>query len=300
MPIPKKIFQTARSYDALPAEIKENIARLRGLNSDWEYSFFDDDALKKYLRDHLKNHEWAAVEKLNPRYGVVLADIFRYLVIYNEGGVYLDVKVAAERPLEEAIDLESDFLISQWRNRLGEQYQGYGLHPELAEMPGGEFQQWIVVAAPRHPFLRAVIQRVLQNITTYTPGRFGSGYLGVLRVSGPIAYTQAIIPLLDHYPHTVCDIAARGIRYSLYDDDQTLRMHQSALPGHYTRENEPIVLRDSLVEPRETVISSLGELLAKEVRRNTDLILKLAIVSFASTLALLILVIAALSAVVIF
>ncbi len=38
-----------------------------------------------------------------PRYGVVLADIFRYLVIYNEGGVYLDIKSTVNRPLDEII-----------------------------------------------------------------------------------------------------------------------------------------------------------------------------------------------------
>lgn len=39
MTIPKKLFQTAKAYDILPGEIKDNIRSLRDLNPDWDYSF---------------------------------------------------------------------------------------------------------------------------------------------------------------------------------------------------------------------------------------------------------------------
>lgn len=41
---------------------------------------------------------------------------------------------------------------------------GLGLHPDLAHMAEGELQQWRVIAAPGHPFLRAVIKSDLSNI----------------------------------------------------------------------------------------------------------------------------------------
>ena len=43
------------------------------------------------------------------------------------------VKVFA--PDGEAIDPEAGFVISQWPNRVGQLYIGYGLHPELADVP---------------------------------------------------------------------------------------------------------------------------------------------------------------------
>lgn len=284
MSIPKKLFQTAKSYDTLPPEIKANIARLKELNPDWDYRFFDDEQMKSYLRSNLQPEEWALLQEINPRYGVVLADIFRYVIIYNEGGVYLDAKSTATKPLSQAIDPEAGFVISQWPNKVGQLYIGYGLHPELADVPGGEFQQWNVIAAAHHPFLKAVIARVLNNIRTYTPSQFGTDAYGVLRVSGPIAFTQAIYPLLDHYPHKVVNLEDWGILYSIYDAGGLPgQSHQARMPGHYSAVREPIIIRDVYVEKRQAVVSSIGDLLAREIRDNTDLLLKLAAFSIVST-----------------
>ena len=296
MSIPKKLFQTAKSYDTLPAEIIENIARLKELNPDWEYRFFDDEQMKSYLRSNLQPEEWDLLQEVNPRYGVVLADIFRYVIVYKEGGVYLDVKSTATKPLSQTIDPEAAFVISQWPNKVGQSYVGYGLHPELADVPGGEFQQWNVMAVAQHPFLKAVIARVFSNIRAYTPSQFGTDAYGVLRVSGPIAFTQAIYPLLDHFPHKIVDLERWGVLYSIYDAGSAPgQSHQARMPGHYATVREPVVLRDLYVEPPKSSVSKLSDLLAKELRDNIDLVLKLAVFSIISTATALVLLLALVS-----
>lgn len=290
MRIPKTLVQTARNFDTLPAEIRENIGRLQSRNPDWNYRFFDDEQMKSYLRDHLGAEEWALIQEVNPKYGVVLADLFRYVFVYNEGGIYLDVKSTATIPLSQAVDPEARFVISQWHNKVGEPYVGYGLHPELSEVPGGEFQQWSVIAAPKHPFLEAVIARVINNLKIYTPGQFGTDAYSVLRVSGPIAFTKAILPLLDHYPHKVVDLESWGIFYSIYDTaGHPGQSHQARMPGHYAAVREPVVLRDLYVEPQSSTVTTLGDMIAKVLRDNIDLVLKLAVFSMLSTATVLIL-----------
>lgn len=286
MSIPKKIFQTAKSFETLPVEIRESIEQLRARNPEWSYTFFDDAAMKVYLRDHLNADDWQIVEDVNPKYGVVLADLFRYVLLYNEGGVYLDIKSTAWRPLSEVIEPGTEFVISQWENKIGQDHVGMGFYPELAYIPGGEFQQWCIIAAPRHPFLKAAIKQVLYNLKTYTPLTFGTDAWGVIRLSGPIAYTKAIYPLLDHYPHTAIDLTMWDIQYSIYGKagDKLFR-HQDTIKdyNHYSRVGEPIVRKDVFVEPEVTVVTKLGELLARELRENTDLVLKLAVFSVMST-----------------
>jgi hypothetical protein len=291
MRIPKTLIQTAKNYDVLPEEIKDNIRRLKSSNSDWAYLFFDDEQMKSYLQRNLEPYEWELLQEVNPRYGVVLADIFRYLIIYKEGGVYLDVKSTAMKPLSETIDPDAAFVVSQWPNKVGQLYVGYGLHPELADVPGGEFQQWSVMAEPGHPFLKAVIARVFQNIKSYTPSQFGTDAYSVLRVSGPIAFTQAICPLLDHYPHKVVDLNSWGIVYSIYDAKGAPgQSHQTRMPGHYAFVREPVVLRDLYVEPQKSSITKLSDLLADSLRDNTELVLKLAVFSIVSTATILLLI----------
>lgn len=294
MRIPKTLIQTAKRYETLPEEIKQNIEDLKSRNPDWSYRFFDDVQMKAYLRNHLVRNDWELLQEVNPKYGVVLADIFRYLIIYNEGGVYLDVKSTAKKPLTPTIDLEAPFVLSQWDNKVGQPYEGYGLHPELVHVAGGEFQQWNLIAEPKHPFLKAVIGRVLNNIRTYTPSQFGTDAYGVLRVSGPIAFTQAISPLLDHYPHKIVNLNDWGIFYSIYDGGGIAgQSHQARMPGHYSAVREPVVLRDLYVELKKPSVAKLSDLLAKELRENIDLVLKIAIFSVVSTATVLILLLTA-------
>jgi inositol phosphorylceramide mannosyltransferase catalytic subunit len=290
MLVPKKLFQTAKSFDSLHEDFKRSIAKLREMNPDWAYKFFDDAEMKDYIRHNLSSEEWHDLEHVNPKYGVVLADLFRYILIYNEGGIYLDVKSTARQPLSSAIDPDVRYVISQWPNKLGQRFPGYGLHPELANIPGGEFQQWNIIAEPGHAFLKAVIKQVLHNIRTYTPGQFGTDAYGVLRVSGPIAYTKAISPLLDHYPHNVINLDECGIQYSIYEGIGPGHSH-TKLPGHYSTINEPIILRDVYIEPPQPVVTRLGDLLAQTLRDNADLALKLAVFSIFSTATLLILIV---------
>jgi inositol phosphorylceramide mannosyltransferase catalytic subunit len=240
MRIPRIVHQTCPDPSTLPVEITTNISGIKSLNPNWDYRLYSDSDVVDYLRRNVNNAAYEAIRKINPKYGVVLADLFRYLVIYNEGGVYLDIKSKCSRPLDEVIQPSDVFLLSQWRNRYGEEQMGAGLYPELVRVPGGEFQQWHVIAAPKHPFLRRVIQQTIFNIKTYDPLFFGVGKIGVLRLSGPICYTLSIAPLVRRYPCSVVDIQSLGFAYTLYGDlgDGTLHMKSAS---HYSRLTEPII-----------------------------------------------------------
>lgn len=288
MTIPKKLFQTTRSYEALPQELKDNVARLQELNPDWAYKLYEDAEMKDYIKQHLNPDDWQELEQINPKYGVVYADIFRYLLIYNEGGVYLDIKSTAKKPLSEVIKPEFKFVISQWPNKLGQRFKGSGLHPELVHVHGGEFQQWNIIAEPRHPFLKAALEQAIYNIRIYTPKRFGIDSRGVLRLTGPIAYTKAIYPLLEHFPHNILNLDDYGIQYSIYEDMGLYRKHEKN-PGHYASVKEPIILKDVYIEPVQVETISLGEMLARELRDNTALALKIAVFAIVSSFALAVL-----------
>ena len=290
MAIPKKIHQTALSLEGLAPEIRKNMARLKSLNPDWQYSVYSKAEQLDYIKAHISSADFEEVERINPIYGVVVSDLFRYLMIYNEGGVYLDLKSAAKKPLSEVLKPQYSFLISQWRNKLGEKYATAGLHPELSHVPGGEFQQWHVIAKAKHPFLKAVIDQTLYNIRTYSPDGFGVGKMGILRVSGPICYTNAIRPLLGHYPADIVDIESLGIQYSIYEDLGDKGRHRNA-PGHYTHTNQPVVLREKYFNLQDYKNKSLGDHLADVVRENTDLVLKIALFSIVMTIVIFVLLV---------
>lgn len=240
--IPHLLHQTYPSLE-LPGALRRNVDNLRAANPSWDHRLYDDASIERFVLEHYGPAMLAYYARIDPAYGAARADLFRYLAVYRLGGVYLDVKSTFVRPIDETIKGDEHYILSGWRNRAGEPHAGFGMHGDLAGLLHGEFQQWHVIAAPRHPFLRAVIGAVLDGIDRYGPRRTGIGYIGVLRLTGPIAYTRAISPLLDSHPCTiVADETAVGLAYSVLEKSS----HQGFFRSHYTRNTAPVVRRPGL------------------------------------------------------
>jgi hypothetical protein len=222
-----------------PTEILQNIARIRELNPGWRYHLYDEAAMLQFIGEHYPASILELFQRIDSAYGAARADLFRYLLLYRVGGVYLDIKSSLTSPLDVVIAPGDRYLLSHWRNRAGQEFEGWGIYPELGNAPPGELQQWHIVAAPGHPFLRAVIARVLRNLALYNPALDGTGWAGVLRMTGPIAYTQAIRPILARYEHRMVDaLHDLGFQYSIYPHSSA---HQRLFSEHYASRTEPIV-----------------------------------------------------------
>ena len=257
--IPRIIHQTFKSRN-LPAEFQKNVEQLKALNPKWEHRFYDDDDIKRFISDVYGLDILAYFNRINPKYGAAKADLFRYLLLYKYGGVYLDIKSTFEKPIDQVLKPDDRFLLAKWSNKAGAKREGWGMPKELHKIPGGEFQQWHIVATSGHPFLKAVIERVLHNIDCYKPWLHGTGGNGVLRLTGPIAYTLAIHPLLPHHPHRmVNDETELSLIYSMLKSSS----HKPLFKGHYT------TLTDSVVNMTgvENIIAKMYSLAKKMKRR---------------------------------
>ena len=239
--IQKFIHQTISNVKKIPEEILVNIDFLKNNNPNWSYKLYEDEEVWAYLESQLPSNAVRELKQVNPKYGVVIADIFRYVLIFNEGGVYLDIKSSCRNKFDNFIKNEDVFLISQWENKLGEMYFGAGIYPELGQIHGGEFQQWYIIAEKKHPFLEAVVDRVLFNIKHYDKKIMGVGKIGVLRLSGPIIYTQTIFSMLGKYKYRIINSRKQGLVYSIYEEIGKKNFH--TLSGdHYSKQKEPIIV----------------------------------------------------------
>jgi hypothetical protein len=235
--IPKIIHQTYPSKK-LPADFQENIDRLKAQNPAWEHRLYDDSDIKQFISANYGPQILAYFDRINPRYGAAKADLFRYLLLYKFGGVYLDIKSSFNKPIDHALQSGDRYLLAQWSNKAGEKRAGWGMPKELRMVPGGEFQQWHIVSAPGHPFLKAVIEMVLTNIDHYKPWLHGTGGNGVLRLTGPVAYTLAIHPLLHLHTHRlVRNETELGLEYSMLKHSS----HKPLFKNHYTTLTDSVV-----------------------------------------------------------
>lgn len=235
--IAKIIHQTFPTRQ-LPDEIEENVTQLKAMNPHWEYRFYEDRDISDFIRQNYNDKVLGYYNRINPAYGAARADLFRYLVIYKCGGVYIDIKSAATLPLDSVLKESDCFILSHWQNKKGEEYEGFGFHWDL-EVPDGEFQQWHVISAPGHPFLKAVIENILMNIDLYLPSLHGVGQYGVMRVTGPITYTKSILPLMSLHRYRMVDATIDlGLKYSIYAKFSHMKIYKAK---HYTVLKEPII-----------------------------------------------------------
>lgn len=237
--IPRQIYQTYSSHQ-LPAALADNVAQLRATNPQWGHTLFDDADIDAFILEHYGERMLASYHRIHPSYGANRADLFRYLLIYKLGGVYLDIKSATRRPLDEVLREDDAFVLSYWKNQPGEPFAGWGLHPSLQRYARGELQQWHIIAAPGHPFLKAVIDRVLRHMDWYHPVLHGYGKNAGIWITGPVPYTQAIHPLLGNHAHRLVDAPSDlGLDYSFLGASQTA--HQTLFKGHYSKSAHAVV-----------------------------------------------------------
>jgi hypothetical protein len=175
-----------------------------------------------------------AYDAIDPEYGAARADFFRYLVVFRQGGVYLDIKASMERPLESIIAPRDEYVVARWD---GQAFPRFGRWPRYGV--DRELQQWHVISRPGHPLLKRVIDRVVFNVQHYHPLRNGIGRMAVLLNTGPIAYSRALLPELSNQRHThYWSHADLGLVYSIARFGRTER--QKLFGADYRRLRSPL------------------------------------------------------------
>lgn len=97
--IPKVVYQTWNTH-SLPPLMKETHEKFKEDNPEFQYILFDDDECRKFIETHFEGEVLNAYDSLIP--GAFKADLWRYCVLYVNGGVYLDIKyMLFHRPEEE-------------------------------------------------------------------------------------------------------------------------------------------------------------------------------------------------------
>ena len=230
--IPRIIHQTHYTKE-LSSEINLNIKNLKAANPEWEFRFYDDNDIQIYIKNYFPEM-LNFYNKINLKYGAARADFFRYLVVYKEGGVYLDVKSSLSIPLDEMLNHNDEYILAHWDFS----HNPYCRHLNVNN-PNGEYQQWHIISTKGHPFLKAVIENVCKNLNVYNVFLHDVGMTGVLNLTGPIAYSLAILPILHLHKHRVGFDKDFGLIYSVYSN--SLGGHRPLFKTHYASLKESIV-----------------------------------------------------------
>ena len=233
--IPKKIHQIAFNLN-VNKDIQNNIDTLKRLNPEYEYRLYDDNDIANFINNNYDDYILETYNKINPEYGPARTDYFRYLLLYKEGGIYLDIKSSCEKPFDSIIKNNDEFILTHWGNHGGDYNHRITYWKELLNNEYGEYCNWNIIIKKQHPLMKKIIDQVTFNINNYSLQEYGVGKLAVLLLTGPIAYSRVIIKNKDKYNLTLYDnYYDIGLIYSI------IKNHTKLFKKHYEHLDSPIV-----------------------------------------------------------
>lgn len=244
-PISKEIHQTYHKQE-LPKELEENVAKLKAQNPEYEYELWDDADIEDFICTYYGVRVLGYYRRIAEDYGAARADFFRYLLIYCRGGVYLDIKSSLDVPLSQVLSEQDRAVLAHWDNGSGALHEGFGkTHCKIEGLDRGEYIQWMLMYQPAHPFLREVIIDILMAIDTYNPFVHGIAQAGIVRLTGPVRYTEVIYRMIKQnptlYKYRLSDEVELGMCYSIYERLDNGVTHKDVIKKNYNSLLEPIV-----------------------------------------------------------
>jgi|688.fasta_scaffold59587_5 mannosyltransferase OCH1-like enzyme len=87
--IPLNIYQTWHTKK-LPEKMFKTIKLIKNLNPRFKYQLFDDNDCREFIKNNFESDVLHSFDSLIP--GAYKADLWRYCVLYKNGGIYLDIK----------------------------------------------------------------------------------------------------------------------------------------------------------------------------------------------------------------
>lgn len=127
-------------------------------NPDYEVNFMTDDACDRFVRNHfVESHPELVKMYLGFTIPIFKADLFRYLALYHEGGIWLDLDTSCEGvPMSEWIPAEyenSTKVAVGWEFDIGQ-----------SSHFSRQFTSWTLMAAPGSPHFWQVIEDIMQSV----------------------------------------------------------------------------------------------------------------------------------------
>lgn len=195
--IPKYIYRTCNNYDI--SKFKKSLDKTQEIMSDYNQIIYTDDMIEEFIKEHYSTRIWNAYDSLHPDFFPAKADLFRYLLIYYKGGIYLDIKSSIIKDIRPILHQNGDkLLISHWLNfkagLLKMRHIDNSYNYTEVNNDYGEYQNWHIISPKGNPILKKIIEQVISNIENGLLNKdiYSKGKTSIISCTGPIMYSLVI------------------------------------------------------------------------------------------------------------
>jgi mannosyltransferase OCH1-like enzyme len=146
--IPLTIYQTWYTKD-LPPVMQKVVDQLKIQNPEFSYHLYDDNDCREFIRINFSQDILHAYDALIP--GAYKADLWRYCILYKNGGIYMDIKLSCINGFKLIELCESEHYV------LDREEHAYFNTPT-------PIYNALMVCKKNNPFLLAAIHKIVKNI----------------------------------------------------------------------------------------------------------------------------------------
>ena len=139
--IPLNIFQTWHTK-TLPPLMFNAVNTIKNLNPRFKYCLYDDNDSREFIKTNFPENVLDAYDKLIP--GAYKADLWRYCILYKEGGIYVDIKYKPVNNFKFINLTEKEHWVLD--------IDGYGIYNAL------------IVSKKDNPILLKAIYNIVENV----------------------------------------------------------------------------------------------------------------------------------------
>jgi mannosyltransferase OCH1-like enzyme len=163
--IPLKIYQTWYTKD-LPEILQTTVNKLKEQNPEFEFYLYDDNDCREFIQMHFDDTIVNAFDSLIP--GAYKADLFRYCVLFIQGGIYIDIKYYGIHGFKFISLTDKEYLVYDIVS------SGRGIYNALMICKAG------------NPFLKRAIDQIVENVSKRYYG------ISTLDPTGPLLLKKII------------------------------------------------------------------------------------------------------------
>lgn len=169
--IPRKLHQIyIHRTGKMNVELLETCEINRNMNPEFEYHVYSSDDIQRILTEFAPDIKPLYDSLIPPAFK---ADLFRYLILYKEGGVYMDCKSSTIRPLRDFIPDNVGFVC-------------------FRDILPGCIQNGFLASTPGHPLIKGILDQACANIRKRFYGKY------TFDITGPSMCGRVFHQLLGH------------------------------------------------------------------------------------------------------
>ena len=164
--VPLHIYQTWHS-DEMPPKMAACVESIKLDNPEFKHHLFSDADCREFIEANFDGEVLDAYDSIIP--GAFKADLWRYCVLYENGGVYLDIKYKCNAGFKLK-DIATD-------NFFAREYNGEGTG--LSEKP---IYTGCMISKPKNPVFMKCIRRICRNVKNKYYGYYNTEPTGPILV----------------------------------------------------------------------------------------------------------------------